>query len=361
MVREDVLLGDNWERVKEVNSRLQEQAAASTAAAYAAADTAGPCSAGAADDEVAAAREDAAAAEEAAAALATLAGSNGSDSSLCSNTAEVPAGEQPVRRDTSQLHTGTQQLFLQPQQQQFSSIGTTSTCSLTGSVAGCNDAGSAAGASGSQPADTAAATTAVAQPAAPAGPPAAASKTSALGLGAAAVAAAATAPGCWSGAAPILGWVPPTKEYANSNADMQRLWREHQLNLKVLAVVLHEQPEALVLLQRVVDFDGRVCAVGAGKARQCRPAVQLGGSTAAQAAPAAAPPLVRCAGRLAWTRQGLCGVSRRSIMARSCACTNARHLLEAGDGCVHNMLAWSATSSGQCVVWCQPDNTGRRL
>jgi hypothetical protein len=48
--------------------------------------------------------------------------------------------------------------------------------------------------------------------------------------------------------------VPPTKEYSNTNADMQRLWREHQLNVKVLAVVLQEQPEALVLLQRLVDL-----------------------------------------------------------------------------------------------------------
>ncbi|WIA13031.1 hypothetical protein OEZ85_006639 [Tetradesmus obliquus] len=35
---------------------------------------------------------------------------------------------------------------------------------------------------------------------------------------------------------------------------MQRLWREHQLNLKVLAAVLREQPEALALLQRIVDL-----------------------------------------------------------------------------------------------------------
>jgi hypothetical protein len=68
------------------------------------------------------------------------------------------------------------------------------------------------------------------------------------------VAAAAAAPNFSPGAGPIAGWVPPTKEYSNSNADMQRLWREHQLNLKVLAVVLQDQPEALLLLQRMVDL-----------------------------------------------------------------------------------------------------------
>jgi hypothetical protein len=237
----DELLRSNWAKVKEVDQRLRSQAGAASATAAAAATDLAVEHAAAEDATDAAAEE--AAAVEAAAALAALAGS-----SHCSNTAEDVAGDKLEQQDTSKLGDESRHAAEQQQQQRASSDSTTTSCALPGGAGHTRDASNTDGAGSSQPDAVAVA------PVTPAAASDTALETVTASMAAAASAAAAAAPGNWPVAGPIAGWAPPSKEYSSSNADMQRLWREHQLNIKVLAVELQEQPEALVLLQRIVDL-----------------------------------------------------------------------------------------------------------
>jgi hypothetical protein len=255
---EDELLLENWEKVQQVHRRLRQQTVVSAAAAAGATEGEVATRSSAAEEEAAAGGDAAPTeAEEAAAALAALAGSDDGGSSPSSNNAELTASRAPVtgswQQDTDRTGHGRE-----VQQRQASFGSATPACSSPGAAACLGDAaGNLAAAGSSRTADAAAAAAALSRPLAPADPTTAAAavaEASLSGLTAAAAAAVAAAPSFRPGAGPIVDWVPPINKYSNSNVDMQRLWREHQLNLKVLAVVLQHQPEALLLLQRIVDL-----------------------------------------------------------------------------------------------------------